>query len=110
MNTVLFISACLSGYVHLLSFVYVNHINWLYMIGIATSVLNHGTTFTLIKRLDRFVMVIGVCFDIIKVREKNQMLLLLSSILMYLVAKQYDMVWCHVVSHIHITYLHILFA
>ena len=72
-NLVLFNSTLIMTYSHILSFLLYNPFNplltFIYILGIYTSIINHGTQNTLMKYMDRVTMFFGFFIDLYFIRE-----------------------------------------
>ena len=77
-----------------------------YLLGLSTSILNHGFNSRILQILDRTVMAIGSIVDMYYINDIEEMELLMLSIVNYFMAKITHQVFFHVVSHFTITILH----
>lgn len=77
------------------------------LVGIISSLLNHGYTSTIIKILDRFIMIILFLYEIILERLRVYVLLYLA-IMLFIFAKLSGKDVLHMLAHVSITLFHII--
>jgi hypothetical protein len=70
--------------------------------GVLSSVLNHGLTSKFLQIYDRLSM--GISAFYCSFEEKSMIHLSMISIIFFLLAKKYNIVWFHLLSHIFCSY------
>ena len=113
-NTTLFLSSLFFGYIHVrILQEYTLHsedaselYNILILTGVATSIINHGTSWRIAKISDRIVMAIGFVTD---VSLSYSSYTLWMAVFMYYLSKRYNTASLHVLAHYFLTLHHFLF-
>ena len=80
------------------------------LLGVLTSIFNHGSSIEIIKYLDRITMYIGYILNTIILLEFNLLyyiLILNLAVLFYLIAKILNSSFMHVLSHMLIMFVNI---
>lgn len=92
-NLILLNSTLIMTYSHILSFILYNPFNpllvFIYILGIYTSIINHGTKVVLMKYIDRSTMFLGFFLDLYFIREiylnnKNKKTIIIILVLLIL--------------------------
>jgi len=121
-NPVLYKSAIICGFFHILSIIYFGGkplMNGVYVCGVGTSIWNHGVTNDLVKRIDRIVIFFGIFVDTYYIMTSPVVMatvtfnILTTTILSYLRAKLTKGVHSdgnpyHLTSHVLATCLHVI--
>lgn len=125
-NSVLLTSSIIFGVVHFVVMTLSLHIDFglksLIIVGITTSIINHGSTNHIIKLCDRFVMIIGFVLDLYfisqiinKFHRDNCFLILFLAAGFYIFTKFIYKIFksikisniLHILSHFTLTFLNI---
>lgn len=77
-----------------------------YILGLITSVLNHGCHSRVLQIADRTVMGVGFFIDLYYIRHIQELEFLLLSVSLYFISKKTKMVHFHVLAHFFITVMH----
>ena len=108
MNIYLFRSSILNTILHVIYFYNKrgNLYSSILLIGCLTSLLNHYHTSNNLRLLDRIIMIILFCNDIIILTNKLKYYVIICGLL-YLYSKKCNKVEYHILSHLILTYTHI---
>lgn len=114
-NATLFASSVVSGIIHWMALACFDRtpplLKQIILVGIATSIWNHGTTSTLAKVADRVAMLVGFAVDVMfAVLLSNYfcMWLLCGAVGFYFIAKQSCFDVYHVFAHLILTMAHLI--
>ena len=85
-----------------------NHlVKWYYLLGLTTSVLNHGSNNAVLFRyIDRGVMAAGAVLDIYYIKFNYEYLLWFLAIKCYFISKYTGKRYYHIGAHFFVTLLH----
>jgi hypothetical protein len=91
-------------------FIVISHgtsfIKGFYLLGLTTSVLNHGFKTRPLQILDRSVMKVGAVIDLFYITDEYQFILWFCAIYFYFFSKIIKNTTFHVFAHIFVTGLH----
>lgn len=113
-NTILFKSSVLSLYIHIIALTYYDNVTNKYLLfvlysGLFGSIVNHYFTNEYILYTDRILMIIGFHYDFYILfinRELLHLVLLISTIILYVVSKIIKSTFPHMLSHLVLIVVH----